>query len=181
MRLLTALDKMILALTGVDASQRQLDGVRAWRTEVAEAVALGSRYRTAPGMTITTAPRRRKGRARPAETRFVHGDVTHAAWRDLCGAIITALSKQEHHAEALVRDWTAEAASAPTVAIHTRAVREARLAHAWWDAALAARETGLTLVAVEDAVHVPVGLVIRQVGADDVALDKHYHQRGTKR
>lgn len=179
MRLLTALDKMILALTGVDASQRQLDGVRAWHAEVAEAVTLGSRYRTAPGMTITTAPQQR--RRRPAETRFIHGDVTHAAWRDLCGAIITALSKQEQHAETLVHRWAAEAASAPTVSIHTRAVRQARLAHAWWDAALAARETGLTLVAVEDAVHVPVGLVIRQVGADDVALDKHYHQRGTKR
>lgn len=179
--LLTAMDQMRATLLTADAPTRQLTGVDVWRAEISVAVSIGSAFPRPAGMGIadTVAVR---GRSHPADrVRFLRGQVTHAAWRDLCGAVIDALTRQHAHATRLTKYWLVQARTADTPSAHTYAVEQAQTAVDWGRAAHTAAATGRRLVADEDSIQVPVGRAIQRVGAHDVATDKHYHQRGARR
>lgn len=180
--LLTAVDRMHTTLIDVDAPIRQLAGVTDWRETIAEAVSVGSRYRYASGMSINDEPRwTLRGWRRPDDVRFIYGSATHAAWRALCHSIIGALGQQAMTAEGLVIHWQKVQAHTQTRAAYVRATKQIAIASDWWSTAVEAETYGNTLVAMEDAIQVPVGKALAKVGRREVAMDKHYHQRRTTR
>lgn len=176
--LLTAIDQMRDTLTDVDAPTRQLNGVAEWREKIAEAVSIGSGHPYPAGMNINDDLRwTLRGWHRPDSVRFLYGRATHAAWRALCNTILAALDHQNGHAEELVIYWLNVQTTAQTDAIYKRAAKKAALAGNWCVAAREAQTHGQSLLALEDAIQVPVGRALAKVGRHEVAQDKHYHQR----
>lgn len=175
--LLTVMDQMQATLIAADAPARQLTAVAEWHSAIAVAVSIGSQYRRPAGMGIDgTSPRW----GVPNQARFLCGHITHAAWRDLCRAVLSALHRQCIHANQLIAFWNRRAQLADTHRSRTYAIKQARIAESWSAAASAAKSLGRALVVTEDNIQVPVGRVIKRVGFHEVATEKRYHQRGTR-
>jgi hypothetical protein len=164
------------ALVQVDAPDRQLRNVRAWKAQVDRAAEAASAIDWAPvaGTSIQSASL--LGLARPPHVLFLFGRRDHRAWRDLCQEIVAALTAQQERAQALIAKIPARAPR--------RLVREyrrrLRAAEAWLGDARTAAEYGSRLIAAEGT-EIPELLhsaIRRAGGVGEVADSKYYHQRG---
>lgn len=185
MHLVAAIDAMTDVLGQVDAPRRQLNGVRIWRINVAAATGAARQLRySGPGLQIVDQPLLPlTGRwTRPRQVRFLYGDATHRAWRDLTKTICEALDTQgfaaaDTRADALQRAQAALQRRRPDLAKGWLA--RAAAAGAWATAASSASLSGRYLITREDSIMRPVGAVIAAVGPRNVAKDKHYHQKAS--
>lgn len=186
MRIATAMRRMQAVLGTVDPPDRQVDAVQQWVSDIHDVLIVGEPFMISTPQDIDDRPRMtRRGRRYPPAVRFLYGTATHRAWRDLCSAIIAYLQRCEIAAQMAFT----KAATDLDIAIRNGALpetveqlrRRMAQASAWQVAARRAVRTGQVLITTEDSIQVPVGDAIRRVGYREVALDKRYHQRGTRR
>lgn len=177
---MTVMRRMDQALVAADAPERQLRRVRAWRSDVEYAVASGRLFVQPAGLDEIydgPLPSLSRGWSRPREVAFLHGKVTHRAWLALCAAIVKQLRVQAAYASTVHEAAVNRAAQARTSIARVRALRAAARADEWCAAAVAAAETGTSVMFQEDAILRPVGMAVAAAGGyREVALDKHYHQ-----
>lgn len=188
MRILAAMTSMEQVLKDVEAPQRQLLGVRAWRAAVADAVAAGRPFTNFAGMHLVERRHLLRGGAWSwaPQVRFLHGDPTHQAWAKLCKAIIDALRQQQAHASDIAEAAreicdaaVAKNASAAAKARGPAAAARVMAAEEWWCAAAFAVASGRDLLRTENKISRPVGRAIAYAGGvDEVAQDRNYHQAG---